>query len=115
MRQCGIQRCIDLAREALELPPGPAVEALRSLSVSEQDRVWQNVQRDLAVYTDDEDEIWDDADEFLIAKYIAGTCSPAEREEIENAIRTNPELRECVELALGFEVALIPPACTRNQ
>jgi len=38
-------------------------------------------------------------DEILIARYLAGECDQGERRQVEEAARSSPEVRECIDIA----------------
>ncbi len=63
------------------------------------DRHWSLLLTELQSSQCSQGESGDEVDEILIARYLAGKCSEDERQEVENAARSSPEVRECIDIA----------------
>jgi hypothetical protein len=81
---------------------GPASDQDRGAA----DREWQRVAADLIAYRDAQKQLWGGLDDGLIARYLAGDCTPPERQRVEETMSSHPEVRACVDLVR--EVLAIP-------
>jgi hypothetical protein len=51
-------------------------------------------------------------DEILIARYLAGACDEGERQHVEKAARSSPEIRECIDIAREALLSNAPEKAT---
>ena len=70
-----------------------------ALPLAQPECVLHRLERELAAHAAEQKNIWGQTDELLISKYLAGTCTPSEHAQIEQAKRLFPAVRECLALA----------------
>lgn len=63
------------------------------------DKPWHLLVTELRGCQDEQDQEWAGIDEVLISRYLAGECDEQEREFVEQAGRSFPNVRECIDLA----------------
>jgi hypothetical protein len=64
-----------------------------------QKEIWRaRVAKDLMAYRAEQQQLWGDVDENLLAHYTSGACTEAEKLKVEQAMRDFPAVREAVEL-----------------
>ena len=63
------------------------------------DKHWDTLVTELRGLQEDGQEAWGGVDDMLIARYLAGDCDPQERELVEQAAQSSPDVRECIDLA----------------
>lgn len=59
---------------------------------------WANVAAQLKQYRDQQRASWGNVDDALVAKYIAGEATDAEKEQVETAIKDNPNIKQAIEV-----------------
>lgn len=79
-----------------------------SVPVSDE-LVWHRVQAEIDAYITEEDRNWCGLDEFVIARYVAGECSPEETRRIEAAIEQSDHVRDCIALLQEDDLVQITP------
>lgn len=83
------------------------------------DKHWDLLVTELQGLQDDGQEALGGVDEMLIARYLASDCDRQERELVEEAARSFPQVRECIDLALQALGGALPelalPAKTLSE
>jgi len=59
---------------------------------------WEEIAAALKAYRRAQHETWGEVDDVAIAKYLAGDCSPEERQTVEEAIRSHPAYGELIDV-----------------
>ena len=80
------------------------------------DAWWDRVDKALEEESTEHRRNWGDTDENLLARYVEGTCSADQRDQVERAMKELPAVRECVDLAreLNEEWGSAPHVATRS-
>src|SRR5262245_30690710 len=61
---------------------------------SESREQWERTAAELRAYRDAQRRAWGDFDDIKVARYLVGASSPQERAEVEQAVRSLPDLRD---------------------
>ena len=75
------------------------------------DKTWDRLLSEIGG-TQDEVESKGSVDEILIARYLAGNCDDGERQQVEQAARSSPAVRECIDICREALLDAAPEAVT---
>jgi hypothetical protein len=82
-------------------------------SESDADRQWERVAADLRAHREAQHQAWGGVEDELLARYMAGLCSPEEKAQVEQAREQFPRVRECLDVVADvfkeFAGPLSPP------
>jgi hypothetical protein len=70
----------------------------RERPITEADRRWADTVRKAEDERAKRLADWDGIDDLMMVRYRAGRCSEAERLKVENARKTNPRVKACLDL-----------------
>lgn len=59
---------------------------------------WQRLTAELRTFRDEQAEAWGGLDDFVIAKYVSGECSPGEVKHVDSILKQRPDVLETVEV-----------------
>ena len=79
------------------------------------DNHWDSLVTELWGFQDGEQQALGGVDEMLIARYLAGDCDEQERKDVEQAARSSPEVRECIDLARQALGSALPEPVRSNS
>jgi hypothetical protein len=65
---------------------------------SESREEWDRVAEELRAYRQTQRQAWGNLDDVLVARYLAGVCSPEEAVKVEQAMRNLPDLHEVIDV-----------------